>query len=625
MAQDRALETVLHARQLLIPVELGVAGTLWVQAGVIVEEGEEKNLALLVRMGRVRQFGAVHGIALPQVAKVLPLETAIGLWPLLVEELGRGGVAPGELATQGARSDDVFRHRLGGVHAQGLDDGPGRAEGLFPLEGLGPVEGFGRDGPGLAPVISELGLKALEAALLVAALPAGQGGHADGTPAGVRDVVLAGTGALWALLSQQVFASRFVLAPQQGQKGGIPEESNLGVAFFGIDGFRHRLSTSSFSVAPTRSVPAGQAPGKVPNSVGGPLSGRAAASLPDAGQTACGTLQAAGQRLEGLSWGGGQGRRPQKTGWKPLALQPVEQKGEELASREMQPGLPRLDLGVELLGQQPEGVRLLQPAALQGVGAAVQVFRRILGQWGVGRQGQQVAQQSLQQQVAGAVGEGGDPLPYRRAGGSPAAKALHEGSPAEAGQQVERNAVLQPGNDEMAVRVKKVGQQAVGSAANLAVNALDRDSVAANPERRPTPVGAPPDQVAGRLAIRLRTARGEREDADVGVNRIDVSFDETGEVLYNDHVLGTPPLVVGPASCEPQREVSLCLPRLVAIILADASSIKPGGLSCRRCGLSSAITECDHEPLEGRALGEPDHPTWPGSALFRSNATAGKT
>ena len=98
VAQDGAFEAVLHARELLVPVELGVRD----EAGVVVEEGKEKNLALLVGVGRVGELGAVHGVALPQVAKVGALEAAVGLGALLVEELGGGGVAPGELAAQGA-------------------------------------------------------------------------------------------------------------------------------------------------------------------------------------------------------------------------------------------------------------------------------------------------------------------------------------------------------------------------------------------------------------------------------------------------------------------------------------------------------------------------------------------
>jgi hypothetical protein len=44
----------------------------------------------------------MHGVALPEVAEVGALEAAVRLGPLLVQELGGGGVAPGELAAQGA-------------------------------------------------------------------------------------------------------------------------------------------------------------------------------------------------------------------------------------------------------------------------------------------------------------------------------------------------------------------------------------------------------------------------------------------------------------------------------------------------------------------------------------------
>jgi hypothetical protein len=75
VAEDGALEAVLQAGELLVPVELGVGD----EAGVIIEEGEEKNLALVLGIGRIGKVGAVHGIALPQVTEVLAFETAVGL------------------------------------------------------------------------------------------------------------------------------------------------------------------------------------------------------------------------------------------------------------------------------------------------------------------------------------------------------------------------------------------------------------------------------------------------------------------------------------------------------------------------------------------------------------------
>jgi len=94
IAQDGALETVLHTGELLVPVELGVGD----QARVIVEEGKEKDLALAVGVSGIGEIGAVHGVALPQVAKVAALETAVGLGTLLGQELGGGGATAGELA-----------------------------------------------------------------------------------------------------------------------------------------------------------------------------------------------------------------------------------------------------------------------------------------------------------------------------------------------------------------------------------------------------------------------------------------------------------------------------------------------------------------------------------------------
>jgi hypothetical protein len=74
----------------------------------------------------------------------------------------------------------------------------------------------------------------------------------------------------------------------------------------------------------------------------------------------------------------------------------VEQKGEESRGRKVKPGLPKLDLGVKMLGQQPETVRTGQAAVLEGVRKALQMFRRRAvgerSQWVQGDQstGQQV-------------------------------------------------------------------------------------------------------------------------------------------------------------------------------------------------------------------------------------------
>jgi hypothetical protein len=72
----------------------------------------------------------------------------------------------------------------------------------------------------------------------------------------------------------------------------------------------------------------------------------------------------------------------------------VEQEREELGGCKGKPGLSDLDLGVELLGQQPELVGTPQVAALDWVRNALEMFRRfavkVVSQW---VQGQQLAGQ----------------------------------------------------------------------------------------------------------------------------------------------------------------------------------------------------------------------------------------
>jgi hypothetical protein len=89
----------------------------------IIEESKEKGLALAVGIRRIGQKGAVHGIALPQVAEVAALKAAVGFGPLFGEELGSGRATAGELATQSTRGDTGFRDRVGGVKREDADDG----------------------------------------------------------------------------------------------------------------------------------------------------------------------------------------------------------------------------------------------------------------------------------------------------------------------------------------------------------------------------------------------------------------------------------------------------------------------------------------------------------------------
>jgi hypothetical protein len=167
VAQDGALEAVLHAGELLVPVELGMGD----QAGMIVEESEEKGLTLPVGISGIREVGAVHGIALPQVAEMGALEAAVGLGALLGQELGGSRATARELAAERTWGEAGFGDGVGGIEGEDADDGAGGAEGLLALEGLGAVEGFGGDSATDTTVGAGLGLEAVEAPLLIGALP----------------------------------------------------------------------------------------------------------------------------------------------------------------------------------------------------------------------------------------------------------------------------------------------------------------------------------------------------------------------------------------------------------------------------------------------------------------------
>jgi hypothetical protein len=75
-------------------------------------------------------------------------------------------------------------------------------------------------------------------------------------------------------------------------------------------------------------------------------------------------------------------------------------------------------------------------------------------------------------------------------------------------------------------------------------------------------VGAPADQAAGGLAVGMRAAVRDGEALTGEGNGFDVLLYRTGEVLYNDHDLGIPPLVVGLANLGTRRGVSSFLAQL---------------------------------------------------------------
>jgi hypothetical protein len=109
---------------------------------VVVQESEEEDLALLVRLSRMGQPGAVHGIALPQVAKGRPLEATVGFGPLLSQQLGGGGSPFGQVPAQSAVRYLFFGDGVGLIQAQHGGNGASRTEGLLPFKRFGPVQGL---------------------------------------------------------------------------------------------------------------------------------------------------------------------------------------------------------------------------------------------------------------------------------------------------------------------------------------------------------------------------------------------------------------------------------------------------------------------------------------------------
>jgi hypothetical protein len=171
VAEDGALETILHTGELLVPIELGVRD----ETGVIIEEGKEEGLALAGGVGRVRKARPIHSVALPEVAEVVALEAAIGFGTVFDEELGSSGTTVGKVATKSTGSDVVFGDGVGVIEGKDADDGAGGAEGLLPLERLGTIKRFAGDGTRNTSVRARLGFEAIEAVQEIGGFPAGQG------------------------------------------------------------------------------------------------------------------------------------------------------------------------------------------------------------------------------------------------------------------------------------------------------------------------------------------------------------------------------------------------------------------------------------------------------------------
>lgn len=188
----------------------------------------------------------------------------------------------------------------------------------------------------------------------------------------------------------------------------------------------------------------------------------------------------------------------------------------------------------------------------------------------------------VEQEFASPVGEGANPLPDGRAGwtavGRPSLgfQRLHQATPAQASDEIERDSQLQQVSSIESMGVHKVRQQTVCAATDLAPHALNPDAVVAVGCAGPPLVGAPTNQRIGCSAFRVWAAVWQGKAATWKGDCFGVLLDGIGKVLYNDHVVGTPPLVVKLASSKSRREVSSFLPQWCVIIPPLACSVKSG-------------------------------------------------
>ena len=253
----------------------------------------------------------------------------------------------------------------------------------------------------------------------------------------------------------------------------------------------------------------------------------------------------------------------------------MDQKREELIGGEVEMRQARLGLSVELLGHEPEGIRFFEALTLAMLRDPVQMPWGVARELDIGSEGKQVAQQVVKEQVTGAVGERANPLAHGGVSGAILGQHAQQAPPTEADEQVEGGHLLQESDDETAVGMEKVRQQGVGTAARFAADALDGQPIVNLPGDGRARVSAPPDQGTAVLAVGMRTTLRYGERTALDENCDDVFFDGTEEWLYNDHELGTPPLVVRRPSIEPRREVSSFLLKVPAIIPIAAGSVKP--------------------------------------------------
>ena len=166
------------------------------------------------------------------------------------------------------------------------------------------------------------------------------------------------------------------------------------------------------------------------------------------------------------------------------------------------------------------------------------------------------------------------------------------------------------------IGLHKVRQQTVRVPTHFAPNPLDQDSVADVSCAHAARVGSPTDQTIAALTFRMGTFLGNRELSTRKRAGFGVLLYRTGEVLYNDHIFGTPPPVVQLASIESHWEVSSFLTRLYAIIPTNVCSVK---LERSRFPLATPYlmsNQCDRLLLAPNSYLPPNYSIWPGLSIF---------
>jgi hypothetical protein len=235
----------------------------------------------------------------------------------------------------------------------------------------------------------------------------------------------------------------------------------------------------------------------------------------------------------------------------------VEEERKQLTRCKVELRRASFELSIEVLSQAPEVMGTRQAGAPGGMRNTMEMGRGAgVRQLSQGIESQQLADQEIEEEVACPVGKGSEPLSNGGASRARWGQLTQQPTPPQATDQVEEDNVLQQMNHKVPMGMQKVGQQAVGTPAGLATNPLDQDRIVGVTRASPSLVSPPTNQAAAGLTVGMRTAIGQGKVAAREGDGFDILLYRTGKVLYNDHVVGTPPPVVGCANLGTRREVS---------------------------------------------------------------------